>query len=1303
MTNNIDINQLFTYYKYALSVENLMNSKVVDPDSNYSRIEKYKRAWNNFSKTNAKSFVIDDIPLVIVQTDFEKFISEVSFMEKLTNLRQKNFNRRPYIMPDKDKGDIENCNDFTPAEESPYLYCIILNFGKKSKNDKMYFPLVAIMPEFTSKCGKSLVGDERFERLRAIVEPDYEPSYDYDLEFWPNKFIINPAIETISDINKEIFTNESFSIVNPDSIIIDAFAEESIQGLFDNKLVLAGVYYGAISQNFNAGLNRFYNTVIKKGPNNTLREFFSIHPSKEGGVKSGTINGGDVITTEKMVNSFFKHYGSFDTKNAMMESQRQAMACYLQDDKKVIPVNGAPGTGKTSLLRAICGDYIVKQAMSSYVNYEQTGKISFATPIVCTSTNNQALYNITEGIESGFKDAIEGGMLYKRWIIGEYKPVLKKSTEGDEVPDDEPECETIDLSKTIYAPVVKTRQENYFVITKQKISEVVNRASSAESAEYYIKQFQECFLVEPQGKNLKDRIAFCSNYLFDKITINIKNISTSLYSMEFSNLSKAEKAIVELMSDHQPTDKIKRLFSFVKNLDAKTIEAFKNIEVTKKNTKREVDVKNAEIKILQENEFNYGQMITNTAREIIILKQDVDGLLSLKECPQDSVDFQNLLFVSLHSTKEAIYKEESDFVASEKARIFQDGGMLEKAKYIIGMGQLHETISLLEINLNLMVEKRFDEQRDEIREKVIKQIECEITDILQLKSSKYFDVEQALERLKKKKEKVSADIAMRLEEIVIIEKNRDTYLSIYDSFVARYGISEIFLKQAVDNLLEDLFVMQEYERIKDEKKWMDIKERSENFYLALHLLEALFFIENCQFIDEEQPERDMCPACESDSFIRDEDTGKYKCSSCGAYFANMPTGEVSEQTPKWFSQIFKKKKALIQSSGAIYVVKVNKQNNMAYINIEKQERITSELWHSILPIFPIVSMTCNGMGSIISEKDGSGETSTPEDLFDFMLIDEAGTITPSKMIVLSAAKRVMFFGDVKQLKPVFPYTVDFEYRVLERFFESQRDRNMVVDYFSCSDNSDLAQDGEGAIVRSSNAMSIANQSSIFFMPYNNSKLEGDIWLKEHFRCRKSIIEISNTLTYFGEVLPQKKNKEWQHLYFVEVDGEKGKDNTNRNEVKSIINYLIKQKDHFKTVLAKSKDLDRVISDEEYYRAIGIITPFTNQHRLFDNAITAYSEHKDAALKNITVGTVHKYQGSERDIIVFSTVYGKGDASRSKNFFFNRRDTDMINVAVTRAKEVFICFGSREALDVDGTHSSIMVREIAAHEKKFAAT
>jgi len=62
------------------------------------------------------------------------------------------------------------------------------------------------------------------------------------------------------------------------------------------------------------------------------------------------------------------------------------------------------------------------------------------------------------------------------------------------------------------------------------------------------------------------------------------------------------------------------------------------------------------------------------------------------------------------------------------------------------------------------------------------------------------------------------------------------------------------------------------------------------------------------------------------------------------------------------------------------------------------------------------------------------------------------------------------------------------------------------------------------------------------------------------------------------------------------------------------------------------------------------------------------------MKNLTIGTVHALQGAERSIIIFSSVYGPNMASSS---FFYDMGPNMLNVAVSRAKDSFIMFGHED--------------------------
>ena len=145
----------------------------------------------------------------------------------------------------------------------------------------------------------------------------------------------------------------------------------------------------------------------------------------------------------------------------------------------------------------------------------------------------------------------------------------------------------------------------------------------------------------------------------------------------------------------------------------------------------------------------------------------------------------------------------------------------------------------------------------------------------------------------------------------------------------------------------------------------------------------------------------------------------------------------------------------------------------------------------------------------------------------------------------------------------------------------------------------------------------------------------------------------------------------------------------------IIKFIIDRKERYINEFIKRIKNKENITDEDYYNSIGIITPFVNQESLLKKEIiNKIGSHKeDSNEPIIKVGTVHKYQGSERDIIIFSSVYNKENQGKAQNLFFNRDEPDMINVAVTRAKEIFVLFGNRKTISNSETFSGVMIKHI----------
>lgn len=92
------------------------------------------------------------------------------------------------------------------------------------------------------------------------------------------------------------------------------------------------------------------------------------------------------------------------------------------------------------------------------------------------------------------------------------------------------------------------------------------------------------------------------------------------------------------------------------------------------------------------------------------------------------------------------------------------------------------------------------------------------------------------------------------------------------------------------------------------------------------------------------------------------------------------------------------------------------------------------------------------------------------------------------------------------------------------------------------------------------------------------------------------------------------------------------------------------------------------------QSIGIITPYAAQARLVRAMLKDYSE-KDAS--SISCATVHQFQGSERNVVIFDTVesYPSPKAGVLLSNNENGDVTRLINVAVTRARGKFITVGN----------------------------
>lgn len=161
----------------------------------------------------------------------------------------------------------------------------------------------------------------------------------------------------------------------------------------------------------------------------------------------------------------------------------------------------------------------------------------------------------------------------------------------------------------------------------------------------------------------------------------------------------------------------------------------------------------------------------------------------------------------------------------------------------------------------------------------------------------------------------------------------------------------------------------------------------------------------------------------------------------------------------------------------------------------------------------------------------------------------------------------------------------------------------------------------------------------------------EILLSHHYRCNKQIINFNNKKYYNNKLVIASQSKEKQPLVFRDVkDNVTFYKNTAPREAEEIVEFAKRNKD----------------------RNIGVITPFTNQKDLVNDMLVRNK------IENVTCGTVHAFQGDEKDIILFSLALT--DKTGTGTYEWLKNNKELINVATSRAKDQLIILSSQKELD-----------------------
>jgi len=267
------------------------------------------------------------------------------------------------------------------------------------------------------------------------------------------------------------------------------------------------------------------------------------------------------------------------------------------------------------------------------------------------------------------------------------------------------------------------------------------------------------------------------------------------------------------------------------------------------------------------------------------------------------------------------------------------------------------------------------------------------------------------------------------------------------------------------------------------------------------------------------------------------------------------------------------------------------------------------------------------------------------DLFDMVIIDEASQCdVASALPLIKRTKQLIVIGDPMQLRHISAVKVEEE-QMIKKILGL--DNSPHVKYAECS-LYDYCKD------------LINNAKKGQNLPY---------MLRYHYRCYPSIIEYSNDMFYegiMGSRLEIRTNVDElkgnpQGIVLVNVKGKQLRDNKNVNESEA----------------KKSVEIAVRTAQTNTEVSIGIVTPFRHQAEYINRLIpTVYANRIEA-------NTVHKYQGDEKDIMIYSLVVTTNSPEKKINWIDNMVP-NLVNVAVTRAKSTLYVVGN---IDYIKSHSN----------------
>lgn len=312
------------------------------------------------------------------------------------------------------------------------------------------------------------------------------------------------------------------------------------------------------------------------------------------------------------------------------------------------------------------------------------------------------------------------------------------------------------------------------------------------------------------------------------------------------------------------------------------------------------------------------------------------------------------------------------------------------------------------------------------------------------------------------------------------------------------------------------------------------------------------------------------------------------------------------------------------------------------------------IYRDLSLIFPVISSSLQSIRNMLPILQPNS--------VKLALVDEAGTTLVHQLFpLLVRSQRAVVAGDPQQIEPIVNLCDDTIKQYLKTAF---LDRGMGnEDYYRYAPTAKYT-------------------ATAYHRAAGSSGAEGDlgngIILSNHYRCTPPIIQFCSP-NYPGglQILSgDQQTATVKHLLAYHVEGSHTH-NTNPEEIDAV-----------ETAIASLLKHGYSIGSDDNSKTIGVMSPFSQQA----NALRYRLSNRWRNFSWDDIGTVHTFQGGEKAAIIFSPY----QCHQEHSFWFLNRKPNLLNTAVSRARELFVLVGNLRELELAGGETKRLVEHIRLH-------